>query len=224
MAIKLSDVIKSFSGLEGQEIETWLDKVELVAQLQEVKSLSAFVPLFLDGAAFAVYQQFSPETKREYVALKKALLEAFAVNPFSAYEQFRCRKLKEGEAVDVYLADLRRLAGLFGGSSDQLLKCAFVVGLPSASSNQLRAFTNVAAISLNEVVEKARLLLACRSSDDVCFVANTHGQAKPWAVDRGPPICFRCNRQGHIARNCLAPKPAENATGEGSQGPASSRQ
>lgn len=46
-----------------------------------------------------------------------------------AYEQFMVRHLRSGESVDVYLADLRKLASLFGGISEQSLTCAFVARL-----------------------------------------------------------------------------------------------
>ena len=54
MSVKLSrDMIKPFNG-EG-DLVAWLSKVKLVAKLQEVKDLSAFVPLFLEGSSWDDY-------------------------------------------------------------------------------------------------------------------------------------------------------------------------
>ena len=58
------------------------------------------------------------------------MLKAFAVDAFTAYEQFVARKLKHGEAFDVYFAELRRLSTLIGGLPDKAIVCAFVSGLP----------------------------------------------------------------------------------------------
>ena len=45
------------------------------------------------------------------------------------WKQFVGRQLEPGETVDVYLADLRRLAIPFGRATDRLLECAFLAGL-----------------------------------------------------------------------------------------------
>ena len=47
----------------------------------------------------------------------------------SPHEQFVGRRLQPGETVDVFLAELRRVAVPFGGLSDKMLACAFVAGL-----------------------------------------------------------------------------------------------
>ena len=41
-------------------------------------------------------------------------------------------RLQPGETVDVFLAELRRLAVPFGGLSDKMLSCAFVAGMPDS--------------------------------------------------------------------------------------------
>ena len=59
----------------------------------------------------------------------------FAVDPYEAYELFIARRLRAGESPDVYLAELRRLASLFGGMTDKALAYAFVAGRTRASVN-----------------------------------------------------------------------------------------
>ena len=110
MAVKLSDLIKSYkdNNISG-EFGTWISKLELVAKLQKIENLKTFVPLFLNGSAFALYEQLSEDVKGDYVKLKKELLTAFILNVYSAYSQLRERALQDNETVDVYLADLRRL-------------------------------------------------------------------------------------------------------------------
>ena len=52
---KIQDVVRSFDGCGN--IETWLKKLKLVAKLKEVKKLESFLPLFLEGDAFSVYDE-----------------------------------------------------------------------------------------------------------------------------------------------------------------------
>jgi len=115
MAIKISDLVKCYEdSASSGDFSEWCDKLELVAKLQKVKDLVSFMPLFLSGPAFAVYRQLSEEVKGDYDRLKAELLLAFGIDGFRAYELLRERSLYEGESVDVYLADLRRLACLVG--------------------------------------------------------------------------------------------------------------
>ena len=72
-------------------------------------------------------------------AIRQALYAAFALDQFAAYERFESRRLEPGESPDVYLADLRRLAELFGGMPDRPLFCKFVSSLPKPVRHTVRA-------------------------------------------------------------------------------------
>ena len=52
-------------------------------------------------------------------------------------EQFAARCLRPGETVDIYLAELRKLATQFGGTTERGLICAFIAGLPEHAENLL---------------------------------------------------------------------------------------
>lgn len=58
------------------------------------------------------------------------------------------------------MSDLRRLGSLAGIISDDLLRVAFVSGLPSSVSAQLRAMPSIKKMALSELVEIARALLS----------------------------------------------------------------
>ena len=99
----------------------------MCCNLRGTAQLESVIPLRLTSGAFAVYQQLTDADKKD---TRTVLRTAFAVNSFTAYEQFVARRLQPGETVDVFLAELRRLTVPFGGQSDKALVCAFVVGLP----------------------------------------------------------------------------------------------
>ena len=110
----LSELIGVYKDSGSGDFLEWVEKLELVAQLQKVKKLTSFVPLFLSGPAFAVYKQLPRDSKDDYDLLKAGLVAAFSASPFEAYEELKGRVLKGSESVDVYLADLRRLIELTG--------------------------------------------------------------------------------------------------------------
>ena len=196
VTIKCSDLITQFNG-NGDFVE-WVQKLELVATLQKITELKTFLPLFLSGGAFAVYQGLDKAVKDDYDLVKHALTSAFSMNQLKAYEVFMNRRLAMAESVDVYVADLKRIASLVSGTKDEdWIKCAFVCGLPDEVKSQLQAACSLAKMALHEVVEKARSLVA---SKEVCFTS----VARETGIGRGRGMmqCYRCNGFGHMAREC----------------------
>ena len=197
-AIKFSDIIKSYEDQNTSgEFFVWIEKLELVAQLQGLTDLPKFLPLFLSGPAFSVYQQLSDETKKDYDLLKAELSTAFSIDPFTAYDELKSRVLIENESVDVYLADIRRLVALMGHGhhGEPLVRCAFVSGLPSDVAMQLKSTVNVERLGLAELVGKARAMLASRGGNSAFACAGVKSNEK--AVQ-----CFVCSGNGHVAREC----------------------
>ena len=212
-------LIPEYSG-EG-DVSEWIEKLVLVCELRKVTELTTLVPLRLTGSAFAVYQQLPREKKGKFEEVKKSLLAAFAVNSFTAYEQFASRKLKAGESPDVYLANLRTLADQFGGVSDKTLTCAFVVGLPEGVRQALRAGADMEGLKLEAILRRARALLVDEGVGMACgaLPARSEGEEeeRPEEVCAGvvrPGIrsgdevrgsqrsCFKCGGPNHFARHC----------------------
>ena len=197
-------IIPEYDGTT-QPVADWFEKAELVCPLRNVKDLTNIVLLRLTGDAFAVYQQLSDSEKKDIEKVTGALYSAFAVDQFTAYELFMARRLKSDEVVDVYLADLRRLSSLFGGVSDTALSCAFVAGLPDIVRQLLRAGIRLEAMKLDQVLDRARVLLREESS------AAAAAQLR-WGVTRSRdnPLtrrqdftCYNYGLTNHLARDCL---------------------
>ena len=79
-------LIPEFSGDSTQHVVEWLEKAELVCNMRA--QLESVIPLRLTGGDFALYQQLPDEDERDSGKITKALRTAFAVDSFTAYEQF----------------------------------------------------------------------------------------------------------------------------------------
>ena len=228
MSLRVTDVLNKYSG-DG-DMTVWLKQAHLAKSLLKLKDLAVVIPLFLDGPAFAVYDQLSDAEKQDANKIEVALRTAFAADKFLAYDEFRNRLWRNGETVDVFLADLKRLAHLanikFEDNNEEVIKLAFVMGLPSRVAAQLRATPKIEALDLNAVLQISRALMseASRSeSFEVGAVAQTNESKlnSGCFVCGGPHyrrncpkvkdiICYACNKPGHVARNC---KSAGNGKG-----------
>ena len=210
-------LIPEFSG-DGT-VSEWLDKVTLICDLRGVSNLTEVIPLRLTGGAFAVYQQLSAADKRDAGKIKTALIAAFADDAFGAYEKFMRRRLSANESADVFLADLRRLAALFGGISDGGLGCAFVAGLPETARQALRAGCHVESLQLDQLLARAGAVLKDTAdfeglSPQVGAPSFTSKLAQKGRAVRGKPPtmdsrrCFACDGENHLAKDCLLRKNA----------------
>ena len=212
-ALKL---IPEYSG-EGN-VSEWLEKVDLVCELREIKNVATVLPLRLTGSAFAVYQQIPKDKKSKISEVKQSLVAAFAVNSFAAYEQFTSRKLMASESPDVFLANLRTLAERFGGVSDKTLACAFVTGLPDGVRQVLRAGASIEDMKLETILKRARAVLLDEGAKVACGVAAVGGEREEACVGMATPGpraneprgnqrgCFKCGGPNHFARHCWTAK------------------
>ena len=229
-SIRLHDVVKRFNGAGGVDVATWLRQLRLVARLQGLDDLAMVLPLFLDGAALAVYEQMDEAARNDITKIEDALITAFGLDRFQAFEEFRVRIRQPGEPVDVFMSELRRLADLAGVCSDDLLCSAFVVGLPRMVSTQLRATPGISTMAISEVVNLARALMSEQVRAEKAgelFVAAaadkrvavsapkqcSSGRTSLQCFQCGGPhlkrfcprrVCFRCGESGHHVNACSA--------------------
>ena len=170
-----------------------------------MEDVASAVPLCLTGGTFAVYLQLPEKDRKMFSEVKQVLVAVFAVNPFLAYEQFTARKLHSGESPDVFLAELRCLASLFGKMTDKGLSCAFVAGLPKSVWQLLRAGSRMESLDLDQSLVRARAVIQDDSSltmGDVCLGARETTSRWQQAVV-GNQRYYECNGPNHFAQDCL---------------------
>uniref|UniRef100_A0A5S6QJ61 RNA-directed DNA polymerase n=1 Tax=Trichuris muris TaxID=70415 RepID=A0A5S6QJ61_TRIMR len=205
-------LIPQFDGSHGQSVVEWLQTVELICKLRKVEDVASVIPLRLTGGALAVYLQLSDKERESVEKLKASLLAAFAVDPFIAYEEFKERNLRANELPDVFLADLRRLASLFGGLPEKAVACAFVSGLPDNVRQLLRAGARMEDLSLNQILTRARAIITDdrpSRTTDACLTAGNSEAKQQTGISA--MRCYACGELNHFARDCLAQRRAPAA-------------
>ncbi|KFD48848.1 hypothetical protein M513_10211 [Trichuris suis] len=216
-------LIPEFDGSTGQSIAEWYQKLELVCRLRGVEDVACVVPLRLAGGAFAVYLEMSEEDQKSAAKVKEALLSAFAMDPSAAYDESTTRQLRAGEAPDVFLAELRRLASLFGGISEKGLACAFIAGLPESVRHLLRAGMRLEDLSVSQVLARARAVLPDERAVGIggaCLGTKPIRSGKNSTERR----CFACGGLNHFARDCMTRQRATDVSEKSSEQGSYSRQ
>ena len=94
------------------------------------------------------------------------------MNAFQAYDAFRTR-VWLNEPVDVFLANLVRLEHLSELTDENLIKRAFVVGLPGQVSRTLQATARIQDLGIAEISQQARILMS-EYQESICSVASAN--------------------------------------------------
>ena len=167
MASKHVSIPKSFTDGDAQE---WFQRFEICAAANEWTAATKLLklPTLLEGEALAVWLELSTESTADYATAKKSLISKMAPTEFVSLEEFHSRKLRPGEAIALYLHDLKRLLKqampeLAAAAAKPLLLHQFLAGLPGPISRQLRAVG--VADDLDAVVERAKLLMAVNEQE-----------------------------------------------------------
>ena len=218
--VRIADVVSRYNG-DG-DVVVWLDRLEVVARLQQESNLENLIPLFLEGAAYDVYAKMAAEDKTNLTKLKATLKKSFGMTPALAFAKFKGRSLMAGEAPDAFLAELRRLARTVAADGndntiDAFVCCQFVDGLPEPTRSQVRAIRSDDAWSVNEVLGCAKAMLLQREvainvdgggfvggvTRDGRAVETTPGAAiRSEGSQRMGPKCAGCSRWGHVRSDC----------------------
>ncbi|KAG0706851.1 hypothetical protein GWK47_024248 [Chionoecetes opilio] len=96
----------------------WLEKLELVCRLRGITEQTHRRTFRLTAGAFSSTSSSTAQTKTTSGKIKAALISPSPRISLSPTSGFVTPRLHDGESVDVYLADLRPLAALFGGIPD----------------------------------------------------------------------------------------------------------
>ena len=164
--------------------------------------------------------ELSEEEQQDIARAKEKMIKKMAPTEFVSLEKFQKQKILPGEAISLYLHELKTLLdqampGLAAEAKQQLLVHQFLAGLPVSVSQQLRATGDTKV--LDQVVERAKLLMivqeqtAAVTSEEtemlklqaqVSLLTEQVAALNIQRKDGDSRRCFYCNRPGHTQRNC----------------------
>ena len=131
---------------ESGNITEWLSHFEICAKANRWDTSVKAVKLLtlLEGEALAIWLDFTEEEQGEYSVIVDKLKRKLAPTAFSSLEAFHTQKLQPGEALSLFLQDLKQklqhaMSDVTGAAREQLLLHQFLAGLPVSISKQLRA-------------------------------------------------------------------------------------
>ena len=216
--VKLSDLISRYDGTT--DVTEWLDQLKIAKEPAKISDLTRVLPAFLRGDAFKVYKNLPEEEKQDFLAIADALTAAFGMDEHVAFCTLVSRKWKEGESVDVYVAELKRLASV-AGTEERTVRMVFMSGLPDRVGNQLKTTPGIKRMELKQVVELARKIMAAMvgplepgplvgSSATAMVTDATWEVGAAVTAGQGPLKCFYCAEEGHVVRVC--PKKQQRKT------------
>ena len=169
-------------------VNEWFKRYEICCKANGWNKATIALKLLtlLEGEALAVWLELSEEQQQSYPTAKKELSIALMPMEFVSLDNFHRRTMRPGEALAVFVHNLKKLLeqampGLDALGREQLLLHQFLAGIPESVSRQLRATGEIK--TLDSAVTRVRLLMTI---DD-------HGQAA--AVTEGPTeVQFYVNR------------------------------
>ena len=134
------------------------------------------LPTLLEGEALAIWLELGERERSDYGTARSRILEAMTPMGFISLDAFHSRKLRPGEALSVFVHELKKLLDLAmpdldDAARDRLLLHQFLGGIPTAVSRQLRATGETKTLAVT--VERARLLLALDEANQTAAVSHT---------------------------------------------------
>ena len=102
-------ITKPFASGDAEE---WFKHFEIccMANMWDNKVKALKLPTLLEGEALATWMELSTEEQGDYNAAKKKITERMVLARFVSMDGFLKRSLRSGEALSLYLYELKRLS------------------------------------------------------------------------------------------------------------------
>lgn len=101
------------------------------------------LPTLLEGEALAIWLELTADQQKDYTVAKREIQNAIMPMGFVSLDEFHRRKLRPGEAIPVFVHDLKKLLemaipGINKEAKDSLLLHQFVAGAYNQTVKSIR--------------------------------------------------------------------------------------
>ncbi len=220
--MKLTDVLKRFSGNPSDDVEQWLDRFEVAIKLTEkpaddatMRTLMAqYAPLLLDEPAFSTWQQLADKEKEDFGSVAAALRRVYGKGIANAWQELKTLRLP-GEPIDVTVTCIQRLFRVVSNGSvvpDSMVALFLLDAMPPRIAENVR-MQHGEKMDLQAIASCAKALLSS-SGPSTDFAAGYSQARNPRNEGPGPGLdgdhsrtpalqrCFGCGRVGHTKKSC----------------------
>jgi hypothetical protein len=204
-------------------VEDWERFLLVVEKLQlEESEAVSWLPLLLEDSLLRIFKQATQSQHvQKFNEAKQILMELVGLEKTN-YDDFSTRRYKIGEeTLRSFFYDLQGMS-ITLNIPEGMVKSQFLNGLPQEVASKVRPFINADSkiediVAVAEKVNKEVVTLAAiRSADNTTGSNHLEDSIRvlseevaalktKWNNNRernGSKICFRCNREGHTARQC----------------------
>jgi hypothetical protein len=209
----VEDSIRSFSGEDTYQVETWLSDFEEMGRIMGWSGLQkvVFAKKSLSGLAKLFIQ--SERGLSTWLKLRSALLDEFSqkMNSAELHQTLSKRTMKKEESVQQYLLAMRELASRGSIEVDALIQYV-VDGIPDYTNNKMSLYE---AKDLKELKTKLDVYSKIKKKCVKSVSASNNKPGEPpkkstssSAGKGGMSVvrCYNCNEAGHYASSCQKPK------------------
>lgn len=211
--MKLIEVVKKFAGGRGEDIEQWIDKFLVAAEItitdaddRSDAKLAKIIPLFLEGPAYTTWKQLSDTDKQKLESVWSALRRSFGISRLRAWQDLKETKFLPGESVDILADEISSALAIITGDkanvSDKIVSCHLIDALPTPVAAQVKLQCGE-SLDLQVVISCAKSLLSDSSDPTMSAATGLVNTANGRRMEKSTkPRCSGCRRIGHSVQDC----------------------
>lgn len=194
-----------------------MDWVKLLHYTRQIKIkeevLVAWIPYLLDQELIVTYLQTYEREQFTTLHRAKEILDGLVGSRDECtFDVMFNRKLQPGETLENFVLTLKNMASLLH-VPDGAVKTCFLNGLPESVARKLRKSDDI-SVSVDVMKSRATKLLQCTSLDTSLAVVDekesmievikklSEDVASLKFMSKSKVICFKCQKEGPMAKNC----------------------
>lgn len=187
----------------SQNVVDWFKRFENQTQRWTDEDRGLEVACFFEDLAFTKYDLMVVTEKHDYNAIKKSLIKAFQPKDFAFTHSlnFQSAKQQPGESVLEFGCRLLKMIGEAEDKDREELKGKLSKVFRSGCCEEIRqVLVCCETEDFEKLWDKAKEIEPTNKKEEVAAVKSDTSQAKE-NIKR-PITCYKCNKNGHIARDC----------------------